>query len=114
MTDHLDLKEEGRLYGKLIEKHHMGAISARDPGNDVDMGDLACRTGVNFCEFQANRGESEVSARRARNASCVRGEPALPSKMWVTKMKRAQNKCKKNSGGRRHCEGAMWKILAQG
>ena len=31
-------------------------------------GVLACRTGVIFCVFQANRGESEASAWRARVA----------------------------------------------
>lgn len=30
-TDHLDFKEEGRLYGKLIEKHHIWTISVREP-----------------------------------------------------------------------------------
>ena len=29
---------------------------------------IACRTGVSFCVFQANRGESEASAWRARVA----------------------------------------------
>ena len=42
------------------------SIHVADESNLID--NLACRTGVIFCVFQGNRGESEAKARRARVA----------------------------------------------